>query len=532
KYSNIQFNVNNTNFENNEGTNGGAIYFGKDKEEKGNQILNMNNIKFISNKSEYFGGAIYSKKYQNLYSLNINNSRLINNYAGVAGGAFFSPTLPQNYLYNFSNCELINNKAESHGNNYATNPSLIKILDPDKYNNVTMTSGSYLPMKFSIFDSFGHNVLDPHKYYLDIFVKVFVRKKMNSNKNALSILSGNVGSFVNVFEVETVLEEEIIFDKNYIDINIGNCNKNQYQIYDNNILKCENPKCHDSCLESTAKCIISDGNVHGKNIINNNKCLCNNGWIGKNCNIKDYVDFSFNNDNINDSSGSHLGIELFANKNNFKILSLPTALKTKNNELFRSNDTNGKTKISTDSNLDNNYDNLLKVLKNISSILIITVHMKKMDKNDDVKQGNDGKWLYIFPLKDYDLIINIYEFIMIMILIKLVVKLWNLTGIFKNAIYMSYAVIFWAATGPLTQKKGNDCTCYFILNKADMCITHRVYNCSCNINITNNNLIAYINQYIQYYNYTKILSNKRRADSITHITNSFNSIIINSNVYN
>jgi len=154
----------------------------------------MNNINFINNKSKYFGGAIYSK-YKYLYTLNINNTKFIKNYAGVAGGALFSPNLPQYNLFNYKNCEFVSNTAESHGNDFATNPYIIKLLNEDKYNDVILKTGSYLPIIFSIYDSFENLIQDQYKYYSDISVKVAVENK--NNQNTVSILNGNIGSFIN-----------------------------------------------------------------------------------------------------------------------------------------------------------------------------------------------------------------------------------------------------------------------------------------------------------------------------------------------
>jgi len=96
-----------------------------------------------------------------------------------------------------------------------------------------------------------------------------------------------------LFKVESTSEKEIFFDKDNINIKIDVCDKNQYNIYDHNhILICENPKCLDSCpININAKCIISDGNVYGKNIIKNNKCQCNDGWTGELCDEKVFIDF-------------------------------------------------------------------------------------------------------------------------------------------------------------------------------------------------------------------------------------------------
>ncbi|ORX53824.1 hypothetical protein BCR36DRAFT_283869, partial [Piromyces finnis] len=539
-YHNIQFDINNSEFENNKGLNGGVMYFGKEKNENENENnkheLNIKNTNFINNKSKYFGGVIYSK-YKNLHSLIASNTKFINNYAGVAGGALFSPNYPQYYLFDYNNCEFMDNKAESHGNDYATNPSLIKLLNDDKYHDYKMKSGSYLPISFLIYDSYENIIHDHYHYYSDIYIKVLVEKinynskgKSNDNDNnygEISILKGNIGSFVNVFKVESLLEEEILFNKDFIDVKIEACDKDQYNVYDsNNILICENPICPNSCpTNSTAKCIISDNNTYGKNDIKNNKCQCNDGWTGELCDVKVFVDFS------------QLGIKII--KNNKSFISLPpslldvnnnsyTSLKMSSTILLNKNSLFENSELTLDKNGDFNY--IIKILKNIRSsyieglfiyvlsefinILVVIFNQKDDNELTNIKQNSDGRWLYVSPLKKYELIINIYEFIFIMIIIINIKNLWKLTGIFKNSIYMSYAVIFWAATGPSINKCGNDPKCYFLLTETEVCLIHRANDCKCNLKIAKNNRNMLSDYYIQYYNYSKIINNKRRDDSV------------------
>ncbi|ORX53833.1 hypothetical protein BCR36DRAFT_21462, partial [Piromyces finnis] len=197
------------------------------------------------------------------------------------------------------------------------------------------------------------------------------------------------------------------------------------------------------------------------------------------------------------------------------------------------------------------------VLSEFINILVVIFNQKDDNELTNIKQNSDGRWLYVSPLKKYELIINIYEFIFIMIIIINIKNLWKLTGIFKNSIYMSYAVIFWAATGPsiniisntLTnnyytrilfenylnymcyvimflfhswdkiyyiniKKCGNDPKCYFLLTETEVCLIHRANDCKCNLKIAKNNRNMLSDYYIQYYNYSKIINNKRRDDSV------------------
>ncbi|ORX53821.1 hypothetical protein BCR36DRAFT_21384 [Piromyces finnis] len=179
-----------------------------------------------------------------------------------------------------------------------------------------MKSGSYLPISFLIYDSYENIIHDHYHYYSYIYIKVLVEKikytNSNDDNNKKLILKENIGSFLNgicelnnlrvymnpgeynlVFKVESLLEEEILFNKDFIDVKIEACDKGQYNVYDsNNILICENPICPNSCpTNSTAKCIISDNNTYGKNDIKNNKCQCNDGWAGELCDVKIFIDF-------------------------------------------------------------------------------------------------------------------------------------------------------------------------------------------------------------------------------------------------
>ncbi|OUM69525.1 hypothetical protein PIROE2DRAFT_2623 [Piromyces sp. E2] len=85
--------------------------------------------------------------------------------------------------------------------------------------------------------------------------------------------------------------DEIIYDFEDIEINVNTCDSNQIKLYDtNNILYCEEPICRSSCpVDESASCMPS--NEKPVNDINNNICVCYNGWEGNNCENKIYVDF-------------------------------------------------------------------------------------------------------------------------------------------------------------------------------------------------------------------------------------------------
>jgi len=179
-------------FELNEAKNGGAIYISDNKNNKNiNRNLNFENVNFTMNNVDFFGGAIYLN-YEGLHSLK--DVIFKENIAGVAGGALYTLNNPERYLFNFNGCEFISNKALSHGNDYATNPYLVKLYKWSKNDN-KIKSGTYFPIEFSFFDRFNNSINDPYKYYSDILIKVSLQ---DTNDEEIPYkISGNICSFIN-----------------------------------------------------------------------------------------------------------------------------------------------------------------------------------------------------------------------------------------------------------------------------------------------------------------------------------------------
>lgn len=94
---------------------------------------------------------------------------------------------------------------------------------------------------------------------------------------------------------------------------------------------------------------------------------------------------------------------------------------------------------------------IILILFVITNIVVTIIYTKNKGNYDDYLKQNfsNGKWSYICPLEKFDLIINIIEFLLIIILVRHSFKLWTLTGIFKNTLHMSYTVILWIVIGPL-----------------------------------------------------------------------------------
>ncbi|OUM63626.1 hypothetical protein PIROE2DRAFT_9772 [Piromyces sp. E2] len=303
-----------------------------------------------------------------------------------------------------------------------------------------------------------------------------------------------------IFKVESSLSEKILFDKNSIQFIVKSCDDGQYNVYDqNNILVCENPICNDSCpVNSTAKCIISDGNIYSKNIIKHNICKCNEGWAGELCDIKIFVDFSNFFSSQKDQSYcelfsifKHTGISFMYyitliyiySGYNFGIIIVNdkkkdhisiTQLSSIESSQERYYDINEKNRIFRNENeKDKNIENLkkdikmykfLKSLKKVRMLyaegivllifslllhtIMILTYSKNNDENEYLLQNNDGKWSYRCPIEKYNIFINTMEVLLIIILVRYSFGLWARTGLFKNTFYMSYAVILWIAFGP------------------------------------------------------------------------------------
>jgi len=75
-------------------------------------------------------------------------------------------------------------------------------------------------------------------------------------------------------------------------------------------------------------------------------------------------------------------------------------------------------------------------------------YVMDVSENSNMRQTNNNKWTYISPLKNYNLMINIFESILIIILTLNITKLWKNTGIFKISTFMSYALMIWTTIGP------------------------------------------------------------------------------------
>lgn len=73
-------------------------------------------------------------------------------------------------------------------------------------------------------------------------------------------------------------------------VTVNNCLDNQIKLYDQyGFYYCESPICNDDCpiLNKTATCVKGNNTYINKKSLN--KCVCENGWIGKNCETRDFI---------------------------------------------------------------------------------------------------------------------------------------------------------------------------------------------------------------------------------------------------
>lgn len=82
-------------------------------------------------------------------------------------------------------------------------------------------------------------------------------------------------------------------------------------------------------------------------------------------------------------------------------------------------------------------------------IALIILSFFSYEKNKEYIHEYDGKWRYKCPLEKYDMVASVVEFMSLIYLIVLVIKVWNYTYIFKCIKYIGYSAILWISIGPL-----------------------------------------------------------------------------------
>jgi len=108
--------------------------------------------------------------------------------------------------------------------------------------------------------------------------------------NKLQIYANN--DIHNNFVLNITIEnyhEDVSFNFDKIKIYVSNCKNNQIKMYKNHISYCENAQCLNSCSNNTLMC--KPYYKERINDVNLNECICNKGWDGKFCDIKQFIDF-------------------------------------------------------------------------------------------------------------------------------------------------------------------------------------------------------------------------------------------------
>ncbi|ORX57898.1 hypothetical protein BCR36DRAFT_402256 [Piromyces finnis] len=331
--SSMNMNLTSNLFENNEGINGGALYFINHKNERFSDYndadlwkINIENNTFIGNNAENFGGALYSE-FNKLYLATTKNNNIINNSAGIMGGGLYSPNLIQKNLFGLENNYIRDNLVNLHPNDYSSKPSYIT-LNTTLEKDIEIASGGHLSLLFTLFDEFDNIVYDISNYYQSISIKIklientlpsmgkMMEKGIKIDKYSHHYLLSNICSFNNgqcilnnmriysnpknyimQFTVDNYYDN-IQFKRNDIPLRITGCNDNQIQMYDrNNILHCIDPLCDDSCpVSTTAICVPSIDNKYNYSYLNHCQCLL--GYEGPHCENKKFIDFNNLNNKI------------------------------------------------------------------------------------------------------------------------------------------------------------------------------------------------------------------------------------------
>jgi len=190
----MDLSLNSNIFINNNGDNGGAIYFGNEIsniDDMNNPTVNINNNIFQENKAERFGGAIYSN-YHKLGQATVNDNQIVYNEAGISGGGIYSPNSINETLFDMTKIKIENNTVDSFIDNYSSKPLYIMLNSNET---ISVNVGEYIPLMFSLYDDFDNIIIDITKYYSFLSLKlVMVETDFSDIDN--SYILGNVGSFI------------------------------------------------------------------------------------------------------------------------------------------------------------------------------------------------------------------------------------------------------------------------------------------------------------------------------------------------
>jgi len=177
-------------FKENNALNGAALYINSNSSiiNKNNSTIDLIDTKFIKNKSNYFGGSIFVN-YTNFKNVNMYNLEFTENYAYAGGAIYINYFDNKNILLNTENIIYTNNSAESYGNDYATQPYIIK--SKEKNERKELFSGDSLPLEFELYDNFDQQIKDVSKIYSNIIINVVLDKENEYNDDDINMLQDN-----------------------------------------------------------------------------------------------------------------------------------------------------------------------------------------------------------------------------------------------------------------------------------------------------------------------------------------------------
>jgi len=193
----LKLDLNSNSFIENHAYNGGALYLignNVNSNNKDKSIIIQHNT-FEGNKAENFGGAIYSD-YNKLYLAQANNNTIINNIAYIMGGGVYAPNSVNEKLFNLNTNNIVNNTY----NDYASKPAYITLNEPSSNRNISLISGEWISINFTLYDEFDKKYEDRTKYYSSMTVRVALKEKKEDIEDDGDLnyhLMGNIGSFNN-----------------------------------------------------------------------------------------------------------------------------------------------------------------------------------------------------------------------------------------------------------------------------------------------------------------------------------------------
>lgn len=211
--------ISSSNFENNSGVLGGAIYIGKGITNNNIISITMKDTTFNNNIAENFGGAFYSD-YDTFNVNSIKNVHFDGNSA-YAGGCFYLKN-DNNDIENIedlkklsknnTSIEYINNKSDSHGEDYGTNPVKIELMT-DISKILELKSGDVLQLKFIMTDKYGQLVKDASKLYSSIKINIEMDEISNDEDGIQRKLKGSTCYFTNgiLFFIITIINIIIFY---------------------------------------------------------------------------------------------------------------------------------------------------------------------------------------------------------------------------------------------------------------------------------------------------------------------------------